>query len=192
MIAELAFVALQVMALPTSKLAWDAATDNPDYFKVRYNTGSFVSVGLPPLNSEGAHAVTLLTLPAGEHIAEVVSCWADDNCSAAVPVTFVMQAPAPVCADVPSVFITRWEHTTGKPGSRMRVNFQPASISPITEIEAKVNGAVVARIAGSDLRDTAGVWFTTPASGSYKLQVWAKNSAGCTREVFSPVDLIVK
>lgn len=74
----------------------------------------------------------------------------------------------------------------------MRVNFQLASVSPIVEIQAKLNTVTVATVKGEDLRDSAGVWFTTPATGSHKLQVSARNAAGCTKEVYSPVDLVVK
>ena len=193
----LLFVASQVIALPTSKLAWDVvATDKPTHYEVRYNTDEFVNVGTPPV-VDGAYVVSLPVLAAGTHTVEVRACNvlptdpSVKECASAAPVSFTLQLAPQPCADIPSVFVTRWEHTTGKPGSRMRVNFQPASVSPITEIEAKINGQVVARIAGSDLRDTAGVWLTTPAAGVYKLTVWAKNAAGCTREVFAPVDLVV-
>jgi hypothetical protein len=201
MIAEAALAILQVVtALPASKVAWDwsVLSATPIRFEVRFNAGTPAPVGMPRLEAQDvsgvtqAYAVSLPVLIAGPNTVDVRACFDASECSEWAGITFTMEQSAPVCADIPSLFITRWEHTTGKPGSRMRVNFQPASVSPMTEIEAKVNGAVVARITGTDLRDTAGVWFTTPASGSYKLTVWAKNAAGCTREVFSPVDLVVK
>ena len=186
------FAVAQAIALPTSKLAWDVATDpKPTHYEVKYNTDDFVSVGIPPI-VDNAHVVSLPALAVGSHTVEVRACNAE-GCASAAPLAFTVQlGTPPPCTDIPSLFVTRWEHTTGKPGSKMRVNFQPASVSPLTEIEVKVNGAVVARITGSDLRDTAGAWFTTPELGVHKLTVWAKNAAGCTREVFSPVDLVVK
>lgn len=98
----------------------------------------------------------------------------------------------PQCADVPSVFVTRWAATTGKPGSRMRVDFQLASISPITEIQARLKGDTYATITGTDLRGAAGIWLTTPVPGTYDVTVWVKNAAGCTREAAAPVKLTVK
>jgi hypothetical protein len=190
-----ALVLLQIVtALPTSKVLWDVeATDTPTHFEVRYNTGAWVPVGLPlladgPLRTYG---VSLPALVTGQHVVEVRACDAV-SCSASGSALFLVEDPAPLCTDIPSVFITRWEMTTGKPGSRMRVNYQLASISPIVEVLAKVDGAMVAVSRGTDLRDTAGLWFVTPPAGIHTLQVFVKNSAGCTKEVFSPVGLIVK
>jgi hypothetical protein len=202
MIAEAALAILQIVtALPTSKVAWDwsVLSATPIRFEVRYNAGTPASVGMPRFEAQDvsgvtqAYAVSLPVLNAGSNTVDVRACFDATDCgewSLALP--FTMEQPAPVCTDIPSVFITRWEHTTGKPGSRMRVNFQLASISPIVEIHAEVNSEIIARIRGTDLRDTAGIWFVTPGIGSHSLRVFAKNSAGCSKEVDSLVRLVVK
>jgi hypothetical protein len=197
-IAEAALAILQlVTALPTSKVEWDMPTTAaPDRYEVRWDQGVWLNASLPPVIAETAdlrtHAINLPTLVVGQHLVDVRACYADGQCSDPAALAFVLEQPAPVCADVPSVFVTRWEHTTGKPGSRMRVNFQLASISPIVEIHAEVDSEVVARITGTDLRDTAGVWFVTPGIGTHALRVFAKNAAGCSKEVDSLVPLVVK
>ena len=45
-----------------------------------------------------------------------------------------------------------------------------------------MNGVTVSHQTGADLTDGAGQWFITPASGTYKLKVYAKNAFGCERE----------
>jgi hypothetical protein len=176
------------------RIAWDHDGANLTDFVV-LRDGSEIAV-LPGAIRE-LPATHIQTLSAGQHTYQVIARGRDADGAITVsgPATLLITATAvQTCsgADALSVFVTRWEMTTGNPGSRMRVNYQLASASPVTRIEAKINGAVVAFAEGADLRETAGLWLTTPAPGVYKLQVFARNAAGCTRESFSLIDLQVK
>lgn len=113
------------------------------------------------------------------------------------PITAIDPAcAAPLGAEAASVFVTRFDQTTKAPGSKMRLNYQLASKSPIIEVRAKMNGAVVAVTRATGPGDTlnadGGIWFTQPGPGTYKLSVWVKNQYGCTRETAAPTDLIVR
>jgi hypothetical protein len=201
-IAAAALAIIQIVsALPTSKVVWDwsVLSQTPIRFEVRYNAGTPASVGMPRLEAQDvsgvtqAYAASLPVLNAGPNTVDVRACFDATECgewSLALP--FTMEQPAPVCADMPSVFVTRWAMTSGKPGSRMRIDYQLASVSPIIQIRAKVAGTVVAVVTGTDLRDSGGIWFTTPASGRYTLALEATNAAGCVKESLALVDLVVK
>jgi hypothetical protein len=201
-IAAAALVILQVVtALPTSKVSWDwsVLSATPIRFEVRYNGGVPAPVGMPRFETQDvpgvtqAYAVSLPVLNAGSNTVDVRACFDVTDCGEwSSTLAFTLEQPAPVCVDVPSVFITRWTMTSGKPGSRMRIDYQLASSSPIVQIQAKVAGVVVAVVGGTDLRDSGGIWFTTPASGRYVLALEVKNAAGCVKEAVSLVDLVVK
>lgn len=95
---------------------------------------------------------------------------------------------APLGTEAAAVFVTR----PGLARPRAWVNFFLASKSPITDIVAKIDGVEVGRIpTAPDLTTVGAIWFTMPAPGSYKLTVWVRNAHGCTRETFSPIDLVV-
>ena len=98
----------------------------------------------------------------------------------------------PLGPEAASVVVTRWLATSGKPGSRMRVDYQLASKSPIVEIGVKLNAVPVAIVSGENLTSSAGTWFTAPAVGSYKLAVAVRNAFGCTREAVAPFNVVVK
>ncbi len=89
--------------------------------------------------------------------------------------------------------VTRWKATSGKPGSRMTVDFQLGSKSPIVSAVAKLNGVTVSQtIKGSNLSDVGSVWFYAPPIGSYVLSVEAANSFGCKGVGVSLVPLTIK
>ena len=88
----------------------------------------------------------------------------------------------------PSIFVTDWSATTGRPGSRARVNFQLASPnSPIVTVVLRLAPDTdptvttsTTDVSGANLTVLAGLWFVTPSSnGTYRLTVYVKNAAGC-------------
>lgn len=99
-----------------------------------------------------------------------------------------LQCVPPLGPQALAMFITDWSATTGRPGSRAHVDFQITSLSAITKLRARLNGADVAAAAGNDV---GSLWFTTPASGTYALTVYAENAYGCTRETLSPRTVVV-
>lgn len=109
----------------------------------------------------------------------------------------VPESPAcafPLGAEAVSVFPTRWEQTTKAVGSRMRINYQLASKSPVREVQVRVDGVTVETQIGSvvDLKISGGMWFVQPPAGRHRLTVYARNDFGCTREVETPVGLNIK
>lgn len=181
----------RVSAQNTVTLAWDPVSDPALVgYRIAYGT----TPGTYPNQVDVGNVTTfkLPALPDGTYHFVVLAYGTDERqdspFSNAVSTTL---GPVP-CPVLPSVFVTRWEHTTGIPGSRMRVNYQLASAVPIVEVQARLVGKTVATIKGEDLRDSAGIWFTTPASGRYALSVWVKDSNGCTRQSSSLIDLQVK
>jgi len=111
-----------------------------------------------------------------------------DPCAGAAPPASAGDCQPPLGRLAPSIFVTDWAATTGRPGSRARVNFQLASPnSPIVAIAVKlVSDADQSTltsstlVGGVDLTATAGLWFTTPLfNGKYRLTVYVKNAAGC-------------
>ncbi len=108
-----------------------------------------------------------------------------------------MEAIACACA-VPlgpesvSVVVTGWKATSGKPGSRMRVDYQLSSHTPITGIDVLLNGDAVKQQVGDNLTDSGGMWFVAPDSGTYMLTLRAVNAFGCERVATALFPVVVK
>lgn len=186
----------------TDQLAWDHAINSPraDRFELSLDGGKTwtVNLGVPP-HTVGATVLTYITpmpsVPAGSTLAvracDVSGCSGPSN-------TLTIGSPPPppppctTLSELPSVFVTRWEHTTGLPGSRFRLNFQLGGPVPITDVEARIAGVAGASLSGTDLREAGGIWLTTPVSGRYPVSVWVRGSNGCTKEAAALVDLVVK
>jgi hypothetical protein len=186
MLAELAFAALQIIAQPTDKVAWDVATEPILRYEVRYDLGTFVSVGMPPVVG-GGHVIPLPALSDGSHTVEVRAC-GEGGCSVPTALAFSMVTPPPpppTCVVRPSVFVTRTTNSiSGLPGSLMQVHYQIGVVGKrITLVEVLLNGSVVRRVSAQgptdDLTAFGMIWITTPLSGSYELQVRATDDAGC-------------
>lgn len=98
------------------------------------------------------------------------------------PPTTDPRCVSPLGDRVVSIFITRWEPTTGSPGSMARINFQLASPnSPIVDLKVLLNGTATIDQPGTDLRASGGIWFQTPVTpGTYTIAVQATNAYGCT------------
>ncbi len=88
--------------------------------------------------------------------------------------------------------VTGWKATSGKPGSKMRVDYQLSSHTPVVEIDALLNGVAQQIQVGLDLTDSGGMWFVAPASGTYALTVRAKNAYGCERTATAVFPVVVK
>ncbi len=160
---------------------------------------------VPEVIDVGGRTETREDLPDGATVV-VVAYLTEGSCDICQrpPVTYVSYpsqravltpletAPAdcapPFGADSISVTITGFTATTGRPGSRMNVRFQLASTTPITKVTARLAGVDVATGSGTDVM---GLWFATPASGTYPLSVYAENQAGCQRETQSARTVIV-
>lgn len=107
--------------------------------------------------------------------------------------------PPPTCpeADVPQVFVTRWELTGSRTtGSDMAVMYRAFASKPITIVQARLNGFEVKSVSagvGGDLRESGAIWFKTPAPGTYTVTIWVRTADSlCTREAASVVKLVVK
>ncbi len=98
----------------------------------------------------------------------------------------------PLGAESVSAVVTGWKATSGKPGSKMRVDYQLSSNTPVTEIDAILNGVVQQIQVGLNLTDSAGMWFIAPASGTYSLTVRAVNAYGCERVATALFPVVVK
>lgn len=107
--------------------------------------------------------------------------------------------PADPCAPVTgryavSIFFTSLLKTgSGGPGSRARVLFQLGSPNaPVTTVTVSADGAPLApTMRGENLTDVPGMWFTLPPGGTYRLEVTAANSQGCSRTGIYAVPLTV-
>lgn len=200
-VAALVFLLIVAPASAQSvTIAWDHTGGGASRFDLSKDDGKtwVYDLGLPVKTVQGDTIVYEKAIPAitGD-ILRVRAC-NEAVCAVgtnSVTVGAIEPPPPDPCAtltNLPSVFVTRWEHTTGMPGSRFRLNFQLSSASPITNVEARIAGKTAATITGADLRESGGIWLTTPASGSYQVSIWAKNSTGCTREAAALVNLVVK
>ncbi len=157
-------------------------------------------VGVFPATQTSAPFIVQPTDPQTYYF--VLKACAGEACSVeSAEVSTAVPAPDPCLPpfgpEVANVFVTGWQATSGMPGSKMRVNYQLASKSPIVEVAALLTGgaltkSVVAKTAGTDLTSDAGVWFVTPTAGSYQLTVSVKNAFGCTREAVSAQPVVVK
>jgi hypothetical protein len=203
----------------TVTLAWDASSDprligyrldggtSPGVYYLTREVGrvTSVTVDLPP-----DQAIWYFTLSArGEDItasgarvllesyrtAPVRSDTTTSPCIGCQPPPPPPPPPDPRCLSpfgdrVVSIFITKWEPTTGSPGSMARINFQLASPnSPIVLLKVLLNGIPDTPVAtiitqsspDGDLRSSGGIWFQTPVTpGSYTIAVQATNAYGCT------------
>jgi hypothetical protein len=146
---------------------------------------------LTPTKTATGYEAPLPVLPLSVTHLAVRAC----NTTGCSPLSNTVQLVAQttcLVADLPTVFVTRWEHTTGRPGSRFRINFQLGGSSPITEIQGRINGQTLATVTGTDLRETGGIWLTAPATGTFPVSVWVKAANGCTKEAAALVNLVVK
>lgn len=68
-------------------------------------------------------------------------------------------------------------------GNRGRVLWQLANSFPIVQLQIKLGSQVIAQIDGADLRDSAGSYLSLPRTpGTYLFTVFAKDNQGCTAE----------
>lgn len=152
-------------------------------FRMATMVGSLVSPEGPP-SGPFIYKVPIAPAQAGTVILADVSSGPPPPPPAPDP----LQCVPPLGPQSLAMFITDWSATTGRPGSRAHVDFQITSLSAITKLRARLNGADVAAAAGNDV---GSLWFTTPASGTYALTVYAENAYGCTRETMSPRTVVV-
>ena len=153
-------------------------------------------------NGRFFYRTNLIDLPVGSHALQVrlVTDGGTVLTEMKPPlVVTVMPSAAPdACAGkYPSVFVTRLiESGTGRPGARMMVLYQFASVTPVVKVEVLVDGAVVATKtatgSGDSLTDDAAMWFSTPASGRHDLAVRATNGDDCQRSGTLLTPFIVK
>jgi hypothetical protein len=146
---------------------------------------------LTPTKTATGYEAPLPVLPLSVTHLAVRAC-NPDGCSPLSNAVQLVAQTTCLITDLPTVFVTRWEHTTGRPGSRFRINFQLGGSSPITEIQGRISGQTMATVTGTDLRETGGIWLTAPAAGTFPISVWVKAANGCTKEASALVNLVVK
>jgi len=72
-------------------------------------------------------------------------------------------------------------------GDRGRVLLLLRNEFPIVHLQVKFGTQVIGEQEGTDLRDSAGMYFSVPRiPGIYNLTVFAQDSTGCTEETTLP------
>lgn len=108
-----------------------------------------------------------------------------DMAPGAVPLLQKYADPATSCAapvgrlNVLSITIGNYTSNL-RPGASGQVAFQVVSKSPVVALRAFLNGIEAARVTGTDVGATGGLWFRAPAvTGTYSLVVDARDAYGC-------------
>lgn len=93
-----------------------------------------------------------------------------------------------VAGNVHAITIAIQEWTTSVPvGDRGRVLLLLRNEFPIVHLQVKFGPQVIGEQGGTDLRDSAGMYFSVPRiPGIYNLTVFAQDSTGCTEETTLP------
>lgn len=148
---------------------------------------------VPALTIPGAHTVSVIAyapdstgtmLQFSPESVRVPFMLESSGTTVTPPTNVVINDPtcvAPLGSNAPSITITSLTKTTGKAGSKSRLNYQLASSkSPIVSVIVRVDGVDTGyRLAGANLTSDGGIWFTTPDSGTHMIGLKVQNGYGC-------------
>jgi hypothetical protein len=116
------------------------------------------------------------------------------NSSGAFAANAILPPPDPCSSPVLhniTLIVQDWTRSVPV-GSRGRVLWQLLNAQPVVQLQIKLGTQVIAQIDGTDLRDSAGTYFSVPRTpGTYSFTVFAKDATGCTTETTTVRTFIV-
>lgn len=165
-------------------------------------TGALVfsrNVGKPTPDANNDVTVTIPEFAAmanGRYVATIAAVGMGTVVRSA-PVTFdVNVAPVPVCTENgrPAVrlLVGDWTRTAKPLNSGRVLTALTQSARPIVRLALSLNGVEQGVLTGTDLRPTAGMYFSVPETpGTYQVTVSARDAQGCEDGVSRPMTLVV-
>jgi len=152
-------------------LGWDASPGASGYHPTIDGVTTDVGPQLftPPKN-----------LTPGAHIASVTAYTGTGESPPSLLFSFLVAQP-PACAGGTVVIAVQDWTKVVKAGERGRVLFQLFSDFPIVKTQVRFGDQVIGELPPpvSDLRDSAGMYFSVPRAGVYNLVVYAEDNRGC-------------